>query len=209
MNILMTRLTNSNNFQAVCFGVTRMVIFLCVLPATAREFIWPRQSARMNGVPYSGFSTDHVSMILSVTLAAQTSFLAFVVFLKTLLAFFRFVVDIIYFLPKFFTSLCLAVSLHCRFAFFGLRISFLLFPNTRYTYILMPIYYSRVARKFRQRFNSLAFSASFCLNWFRHFRFLNRRTCLGPLARTTLALGPFILTTPIFMSTILSERGET
>jgi len=40
--------------------------------------------------------------------------------------------------------------------------------------------------KFRNWFNCLAFGTAFCFNWFRHFRFLNKRSCLEPVASTNL-----------------------
>ena len=197
MRSYMAQSTKWYDVKAMLFIIAFVMMpMLCSFSTLTYEIGCWRECSMLNGLTNSPLSQYFIMVLAPETLTKLETFFAVMPFRITILVIVSLMVFVNLFLSKFLSAFCFSPSHNFRFI-------------AIFTPATMSIFVARMFVKLRVCFNFLAFRALFCLNSVRHFRFLFKRICLGPSARTTLALGPFILTTTIFMSILLSEmRNE-
>ncbi len=161
----MTFYTNRNYIKLIFECITGVMIFLGLLKAVMTLlYIRPRQFACSHSIAYS---------LMRLKLVRIT--------------------DVITFLGIYvgcFTFIALTITFNCSTALFCISMFFLLFRTTGFAFTQSSFFHMTMNIKFRKGFCFFANTASFCYNWFRHNRFLNKRFCLEPTAAHT-AIGLF------------------
>ena len=176
MNFIMTRTTNRNNIEPMFGRIVRMVILLRLFAATALKQSGFRHVFSCYCIVYSTLCSTFIGIV-------------FAIFLTGLLAFFRLTIQLVC-LPAFFGSAIFFITLPvCLFAFRSSAIFFLVQRCAFFAPRMKAIFMSSGFIKLRSGFNSFAIYASFCLNCLRHFLFLFKRLCLGPIGSTILPVG--------------------
>ena len=174
MNRSMTTFANRNYIELVFFRITHvMMIYLCSNIAI-RTII-------NRGVRYFS-SSDSITKILGNIAFMFVFFVPlFPMCQKEIFSFFCLHPFYMNLLPMF----AIDVFASCRPSNFAFIIS----RNTLFT-ITSAFRFSYFAGIiFRDGLNFLAFRALFCLNWFRHFFFLNKKLCLEPFGSYILPCG--------------------
>lgn len=164
-NNSMTFSANRNNVKPTFWLITWMMILLCLIATEITlQSVNSSHLASLNSVIYSifGFSSIWVARFKTSSSCSIFNFAILSLLIVLLVAF-----------------------LVC-FAFFALRIIFLIDFSTNNTFRMITIFAIFMFVKFRKWFDLLAFRTSFCLNWFSHSLFLYKRLRLEPVAAHTV-----------------------
>ena len=206
--------TNRNNIKVVFWLITKIVvILLCLISATTSLRCWFLQSTFLYGNSYSSVGFHLFGKTFTVTFSIVAIFVS--IFAPILLranstSLFVPVIISSTRIPMLLKVLLVVISYLCSKA----RLVFCIILTDIYCSAilairLMPILCTFVQMKIIKALDLLTGYAFLVYNGFRHDCFSSKHLCLGPSARTTLALGPFILTTTIFMSILLSEMRQS
>ena len=182
MNIIVTFTTQRDYFQPMFWFVPFIVVIMFGLLATHIAFSC--FNIRQFTINYCLINFSFcgksfwifIPMFFCVIFAIYLSFYCIQIFLygffMTISALFRMIVFI-----KF------------SFSLFTAQVFNTIFSTTSFTMAVISRFSILSCVKFRNQFNLLAFRTLFCLNCLSHSLISNIKSWLGPIARTTLALG--------------------
>jgi len=175
--------TNWNNIKPIFRKVTPMMILLCwMVSIMTKQGIRTRKLTNSDSLIYS-FDGFHL-----IRIAGKKTFCCFSVHSFAFLALVISLISCFALFALFITFYC--CLLRC-FAFFSFLIFFNIFQEANFALIMQSIFSTSILVKFRNRFDLLAFRATFCLNCLRHYFLLYRKFCLEPVAVHTTAVGSF------------------
>lgn len=161
----MTRNTDSNYIKPVF--IVGMVVFFCLFSTSALKSVGAYHFAVFYSVSYfaAGFVFYYIYLFMQFSIKFGCVF--------------AFITLVIFFVSEKMRLL----------TFFSLRVFFCSNTLAYPAKILMAILCRSIFIEIRKGLNCFAITTFLGYDWFRHNRFLNKRLCLEPVARYTLAVG--------------------
>ena len=178
INVTMARNTNRNNIKPMLRLIVGVMILFCLCGTIiALQSINSGQFASLYSITHCTFSFFSIGILQVVMFMGSNlnSYALFALFILFLIGFELFTFLLITFLSSF--------------AVFCLLVFFAIFQPANFAIISIAVFIIGLLVKFRKKFCFFANSASFRYDLLSHFRLLNRRLWLEPIARYALAVG--------------------